>query len=228
MTMRRVRPMMTWCDRNDSLCKRRMLRLGYVPAAVWSHLFRLMAHRHHPHQFISGGTVMRRPLVLVPSVVLLLVLLGLGPLALPSAAQDATPPARTLEIAPGVTAEEVPAEPGSPPLFRIHLDPGAAVAFDDTDPSLSLVYVEDGTVTFTIAAPVSVTRAGAEDQAAEPIVAAVEFTAGPGDYFIAPANTAAELRNDGTDPATILVASMIPRGAGMGTSSASGTPATGG
>jgi hypothetical protein len=65
-----------------------------------------------------------------------------------------------MEIAPGVTAEEVPTEPGNPPVFRIHLDPGAAAAFDDTDPWLSLVYVEEGTVTFTIAAPVCVTRGG--------------------------------------------------------------------
>jgi hypothetical protein len=205
-----------------------MPRLGYVPDAVWSHLFRLMAHRHHFHHFVSGGAVMHRTLVLARSVVLLLVLLALGSLARPSAAQDATPPAQTMEIAPGVTAEEVPTELGNPPVFRIHLDPGAAAAFDDTDPSLSLVYVEEGTVTFTIAAPVSVTRGGAEDQSAEPILAAVEFTAGPGDYFIAPANTAAELRNDGTDPATILVASIVPRGAGMDTTSASGTPASGG
>jgi quercetin dioxygenase-like cupin family protein len=167
--------------------------------------------------------MMQRRFVLAPGLAVLVALLTLGPIARPAAAQDATLPADGMQVAPGVTVEEVPSKPGNPPVYRIHLDPGASVAFDNTDPSISLVFVEQGTVAFTIAAPVSVTRAGAVDQPAEPVVAAVEFTSGPGDYFIAPANTAAQLRNPGSEPATVLVASILPSTTGSGTPSA-GSP----
>ena len=57
-------------------------------------------------------------------------------------AQESAATPGTMEIAPGVIAEEVLIPAGEPQIFRFHFDPGTKVSFDDTDPSISLVYVE--------------------------------------------------------------------------------------
>jgi hypothetical protein len=79
---------------------------------------------------------------------------------------------------------------------------GASITFDDTDPTYSLVYVESGTLTFTVAATVSVTRRAG---ATETVPAQTEFAAGPGDYFVIPAHAATTVRNDGRTAAGMHV-----------------------
>jgi len=157
------------------------------------------------------------------SIAGLIVALGIASIfahtSAPVAAQDGTPVPGTLEIAPGVVAEEVLIPAGEPAIFRFHIDPGASVSFPDTDPSLSLVVVEAGTLTASFDGPIGITRAGAADAPAEAVAAGTEFTASIGDYFVAPASTALELGNDGTETVTLLVATLFPPVSG-----ATGTP----
>ena len=139
-------------------------------------------------------------------------------------AQESAATPGTMEIASGVIAEEVVIPAGEPQIFRFHFDPGASVSFDDTDPSISLVYVETGKLTATFQGPISVSRAASAGSPAEPVAADKEFTATTGDYFVAPGNTAVELRNDGSEPLTLLVATLIPATGGV--ASPMGTPAS--
>ena len=46
----------------------------------------------------------------------------------------------------------------------------------------------------------------------EEVAAGTEFTLGPGESFVWPANVAGELRNDGPEPAVNLVAFLAPAG----------------
>jgi hypothetical protein len=135
-------------------------------------------------------------------------------------AQVATPGPLGFEIAPGVTAEDIAPPEGSPALFRLQIAAGVTFAASDgSEPSIVLIYGESGTLTVHVEAPMTVNRSGATGQPAEDIAAGTEFTVGPGDYFVAPPNVAAEIRNDGTAPATLLVASLLPP-------PANGTPTT--
>jgi len=107
-------------------------------------------------------------------------------------------------------------------LVRITLDPGAGFPSEADDPSLALVYMEAGTLTITLEGPITVTRAGAFDvflaspeaEDAEPpteeIPAGQEFQLMAGDSALFPANTAGDIRNDGTEPAVGLVAFYEP------------------
>jgi quercetin dioxygenase-like cupin family protein len=139
-------------------------------------------------------------------------------------AQESAATPGTLEIAPGVTAEEVVIPAGEPQIFRFHFERGSTVSFDDTDPSISLVYVETGTLTATFQGPISISRAAAADAPDEPVAAGQKFTATTGDYFVAPGNTAVELRNDGAEPLTLLIATLIPTAPAGGVPM--GTPAS--
>jgi hypothetical protein len=135
-------------------------------------------------------------------------------------AQDATPAPLGFELAPGVTAEDVAPPEGSPALFRLQIAAGVTFqASDGTDPSITLVYGETGTLTVLVEAPVTINRAGATGQPGETVAAGTEFEVRPGDYFVAPPNVAAQIRNDGTAPATLLAATIVPPQA-----SAAGTP----
>ena len=145
---------------------------------------------------------------------------GMAPVTV---AKEGTPASGTLELAPGVVAEEMLIPAGEPAIFRIPIEPGAAVAFDDTDPSLSLVLVERGALTATFQGPISVTGAGAGGAPDEPVAAGAELTAGVGDSFVAPANTAVDQDNAGAEGVTLLIATLVPA-AGAGSGTAAGTP----
>ena len=168
---------------------------------------------------------MRRTLVLLS--VAAIALLGLvaaarvGPLA---GAQEGTPPVGGFEIAPGVTAEALAFAPGqeSPSLYRLTFAPGVTYAFAPA-PEIALVYGEAGVLTVALEAPVTVARAGATDAAGEAVAAGSEFTLAVGDYTVFPPLVGGEARNDGVEPATVLVAAIVP--AGMATPTAA-TPAS--
>lgn len=162
---------------------------------------------------------MRRVMVFVS--VLAVVLLGgfaVGRLSVAIAAQEATPPAEELE---GVTfeplgfgtAEELPAAPADLQLFRVTLDPGASIPAEGGNPTVVLLYVESGSLTIQIEAPLQVTRAatieafatpGAVEEGAdlgpEEVAAGTEVTLEAGDSVVLQANVAGELRNDGDEP----------------------------
>ena len=160
----------------------------------------------------------------------LALLLALGGLAAPLAAQEATPPAEEEFPPEGVgffplgfgTAEELPAAPADLVLVRFTLEPGASIPADAGDPSAALVYVEAGALTVRVDAPVRVTRAaviaafatpGAEPEGPpmpEEVAAGTAFTLAAGDSVVLPPNVAAELRNDGQERVVGLAAIVAP------------------
>ena len=126
-------------------------------------------------------------------------------------AQEASPPPGGFEIAPGVTAEALAFVPGqeAPALYRLTFAPGVTYTIMPA-PDISLVYQETGALVFTLDAPVTVTRAGAADEPGEAIAADTEFTLNAADYTTFPALVGGEARNDGDEPASAVVASIIP------------------
>ena len=154
---------------------------------------------------------MRRSPVLLAVAALLLGLVAaarVGPLA---GAQEGTPPPGGFEIAPGVTAEALAfaAEQEAPALYRLTFAPGVTYAFDPA-PEISLAYVEVGALAITLDAPVTVTRAGATDAPGEAVAAGTEFTLVVGDYVVLPPLVDGEVRNDGQEAASVVVAGIVP------------------
>ena len=128
-----------------------------------------------------------------------------------SHAQEATPPPTGFEIAPGVTAEALAFVPGqeAPSLYQLTFAPGTIYAFEPS-PEISLVYVVAGAVTMTLDAPVTVTRATNPGEVGEVVGAGTAFPFNLGDYTVLPAMVDGEVRNDGSEPATVLVSAIIP------------------
>ncbi len=157
------------------------------------------------------------------------VLLALGGLAWAgggssgTVAQEGSPPAGGFEIAPGVTAEALAFVEGqeTPALYRLTFAPGVSYTIAPA-PELSLVYGEAGALAFTLDAPVTITRAGAAASPGEAVAAGTEFTLGAGDYTVFPLLVGGEARNDGQEPASFVVASIIPPAA----ATPAATPAT--
>ncbi len=149
-------------------------------------------------------------LSLVAVVLLGLIAAGMGPLA---RAQEGTPPAGGFEIAPGVIAEGLAFAEGqeTPALYRLTFASGVVYPIAPA-PEISLVYSEAGMLTFTLDAPVTITRAGATGSAGEAVAAGTEFMLHAGDYATFPALVGGVARNDGPEAASVLVASIIPPG----------------
>ncbi len=116
------------------------------------------------------------------------------------------------------TADQLPATPADFVLARVTFDPGAGFPIEASDPSVTLVSVESGTLTFQVEAAISVTRAatiaafstpGFDESAVpapEEIAAGTEFTMTAGDSAFFPGSIAGEVRNDGQEPAVVLIA----------------------
>jgi hypothetical protein len=123
-------------------------------------------------------------------------------------AQESTPVAETtgVEVAPGVTFELMPASEDPPSLYRLRFAPGATLAFVD-DPAISLVYVESGTLSLQLDAAVSDARpeGSSGDEEADTALAL-----GQGDYFVLPPLVAGEIRNEGQEPMSIVIAAITP------------------
>jgi hypothetical protein len=165
----------------------------------------------------------RTPVLLLVAAVALIGLVAAARLGPETRAQEGTPPAGGFEISPGVTAEALAFAAGQeePSLYRLTFAPGVTYAIAPS-PEISLVYSEAGSLTITVDAPVTVTRAGATDAPGEPVAANAEFTLGAGDYTVFPPFAGGEVRNDGQEAASVEVAAIIP--SEMGTPSAA-TPA---
>jgi hypothetical protein len=84
--------------------------------------------------------------------------------------------------------------------------PGATLSFVD-DPAISLVYVELGALSLELDAAVSDARpeasSGEED-------AASALQLSQGDYFVLPPLVAGAIRNEGQEPAAIVIAAITP------------------
>ena len=132
----------------------------------------------------------------------------LGPVS--TRAQESTPAAETtgVEVAPGVTFDLMPASEDPPSLYRLRFAPGATLAFVD-DPAISLVYVESGALSLQLDAAVSDARPEAPSGDEEEADTALSLT--QGDYFVLPPLVAGEIRNEGQEPMSIVIAAITPR-----------------
>ena len=142
----------------------------------------------------------------------------LGPVS--TRAQESTPAAETtgVEIAPGVTFDLLPSSEDPPSLYRLRFAPGATLSFVD-DPAISLVYVESGALSLALDAAVSDARPEAASGDEEDTGSALELS--QGDYLVLPPLVAGESRNEGEEPAAIVIAAITP---GMIPATPIGTP----
>jgi quercetin dioxygenase-like cupin family protein len=111
-------------------------------------------------------------------------------------------------------ATTLPEAPAELQLFRIFLEPGATLPFDPADPSTGMGYIEAGTVTINVSEPITVLRAAGAGtpfpEETEEIAADTEFTLNVGDSAVIPAGVEGQMRNDGSEQASILVANVAP------------------
>jgi len=164
----------------------------------------------------------------------MLALLGWVALSHSVIAQDATPAGGDESMPPGTTftplafgqVQQLMLPDGDFVLFRITIDPGANFPADANDPSTGLVYVESGTVTINATAPLNVLRASTmammvgsiasatptteEAPPFEQIAANTDFQLAAGDSVLVPGNVGGNLRNDGTEQVSILIANIGP------------------
>jgi hypothetical protein len=164
--------------------------------------------------------VMRRLVLLV--AVRMVLLIGLGALgARPGAgAQDATPATElgfegvTVEVLGAGPVPTYPSLPAEIALYRVRIAPGGRIVTPADDAGLGLVYVESGTLVARRTVAGVVTRGAAMAtpgaQAQEPVPANTDVTLGAGDSYVAPPGSGGEVRNDGTEEATILDAVIAP------------------
>lgn len=154
-------------------------------------------------------------------------------------AQEATPAGDDGMMMEGVgfqvlgygTADTLPAAPADMQLFRLFIEPGATFPLDPADPGTGIAFVEAGAVQIIVAAPMTVLRAAEAGapfpEVTEEFAADTEFTMNMGDSAVFPPSTGGEVRNDGSEPAAILVANVTPGMAGMGEdANAEATPAS--
>ena len=88
-----------------------------------------------------------------------------------------------------------------------------------TIPAISLVYVESGALSLDLDAAVSDARPEAASGDEEDAGSALELS--QGDYFVLPPLVAGEIRNEGEEPAAIVIAAITP---GLIPATAMGTP----
>jgi quercetin dioxygenase-like cupin family protein len=180
---------------------------------------------------------MRRALRVVPLVVLLVVSL-LGSLGIGSVrAQDATPKAgmmapegvtfTPLGVVPGVTLPS----PVDLTVARATFAPGAGFPFDPSDPEGALVITESGSLTvhveevgWTISRGGAIQQAMATPNAApdlsgvlEQVAMGEEATLQAGDVAYIPGSVTGDVRNNGQEPATVLLVLTDASGSMTGT-----------
>jgi quercetin dioxygenase-like cupin family protein len=164
---------------------------------------------------------MRRGSVVALLITLVIAIVASQGMSPGTQAQDATPPSEQQAGAPeGVTFSTLASgtieilSPGTANhvLGRVRFAPGATLPFDPTDPSVDLVFVSSGTLTFHVEAPMAVARAPRAGAPAptkpEEIAANTEFTLRDGDSALFPPNASREVRNDGDEDAMVWVVNV--------------------
>lgn len=170
---------------------------------------------------------MRRTLNLLSVVVVLMVSMAVG-----ISAQDATPPAGPMEfpdsfeLAPGVVADNMVFAEGAeePAVYRLTFDAGVAYPVMPST-HLEVIYMESGSLTMTLDAAVVVTQLGDTESGGEIVPANTEFTLETGQFIVLQPGVSGEVRNDGSEPASVSVAGLTPAGVGMPTGTPAATPA---
>jgi quercetin dioxygenase-like cupin family protein len=172
---------------------------------------------------------MRRFAVLVSVVAVIL----LGMLALhaqPVAiAQDATP-SSDMQEPEGVRFEPIAITAGvtlpSPAdiiAARFHIEPGASLPLEASDPTGGMLIVESGTLTIQLDTTWAIARSGSLNAAIgtaeatgtftssdEQVASGDEATLNTGDAAYIPGSITGEIRNDGSEPAVGLVVLLAP------------------
>ena len=163
---------------------------------------------------------MRRGSVIALLISLMLAVVASQGMNPSTMAQDATPTSEQQAGPEGVSFVTLASgsievlSPGTANLVlgRIRLAPGASVPFDPADPSVDLVYIASGTLTFSIDAPMSVARGVSAGTPVptepEAISAGTEFTMSDGDSALFPPNASGEVRNDSDEDATAWVTNV--------------------
>jgi quercetin dioxygenase-like cupin family protein len=164
---------------------------------------------------------MRRGSVIALVITLVVTLLASQGMNSSTMAQEATPASGQQAGAPeGVTFLTLASgtiqvlSPGTANLVlgRIRLAPGASLPFDPTDPSVDLVFMGSGTLTFRVEGDMTVARgvkAGTPvPTEPEAIPAGTEFTLSDGDSALFPPSIAGEVRNDGAEDAVAWVVTV--------------------
>lgn len=139
--------------------------------------------------------------------------------AAPGRAQEATPAAEPGGLPPGVAIVpvtelgdlELPAEPSALAVYRLLMEPGAAIP-THPHPGLEFAVVESGSFSFlTVEGPaVQLVRGGAEAAEATPEAAGpgAELTAVAGDVAVFPAGNRSDTRA-GDEGVTILIFEIV-------------------
>jgi hypothetical protein len=117
-----------------------------------------------------------------------------------------------------VTFELLPSSEDPPTLYRLRIAPGTTLSFVD-DPAISLVYVESGALSLELDAVVSDARPDATSEDEEEADTALELS--QGDYFVLPPLVAGEIRNEGQEALSMVIAAITP---GLIPAPAIGTP----
>lgn len=129
-------------------------------------------------------------------------------------AQEGTPqgPPDSFEIAPGVTVDSFVFAEGqeAPSNYRLHFAAGVTYEIAPSD-ALELAYVETGTLSLVLDRDLLLGDVGASG---ELIAAGTTVTVTTGQYFVLQPGMGGEVRNEGSETASVSVAGVIPAMAG--------------
>ncbi len=123
----------------------------------------------------------------------------------------------TSDVLASVSDIDLPS-PGRLTVFRIGLEPEAAIPMANEVPTTGLLIVESGELTVRSDAAMTVTRGGMGGAGAPEMVeiaAGAEVTLAAGVSAVIPPNTGGEVRNDGQERAEALVILIGPPQVGM-------------
>jgi hypothetical protein len=174
-------------------------------------------------ELFMGGPIMSRMTISITTllVVLLALVSFLRATSLNAVAEEGTPtvteePAGGLRFEPLAfgMAEALPIAPAKFSLLRATMDPGVILPIEAEDPSVSLIYIEAGALTFKVAAPIVVMRGAAGNANGgldpEEVGPGVDVVVEAGDSVLLPENVSGEIRNDSTVSAVALAALVEP------------------
>ena len=92
-------------------------------------------------------------------------------------------------------------------------------------PNLEVAYLETGSLVMTLDAATTVTQLGDVESGGEMVAANTEFTIEAGYFLVLQPGVTGEVRNEGSEPASVSVAGLVPEGGSAPASSPEGTPA---
>lgn len=132
-------------------------------------------------------------------------------------AQEASPPGEpmppdSVEIAPGVTADQMIFAGGDAPVnYRLTFDAGVVYEVMPGG-NLEVGYVESGSLVMVLDAAVTVGRVGDVESGGLEVPANTEFTVEAGQFIVLQPGVSGEIRNEGGEPAVVSVAGLTPAG----------------